>query len=332
MMKFLLVLFCLVIAIFVVGVIFISINNYKMKHLRLEERLDLIYNKYEKIMKSEGMAFLIEDDNNETRWQKETGALRDNHKFLIASVTKLYTTTVILNLVDEGRITLDSKICENLPAEIIEGLHIYKGTDYPRQLTIRQLIAQTSGLPDYYSESPKGSISIDKQFASDPIVSFDKALAITKQLRPRFIPDSKGKAYYSDINFDLLGKIIENVTNMTVAENFEKYIYKPLHLHHTYMFEKDMEFDFPGFWVKGNIYKIPNLLAGWPASGSVISTNTDMMIFLKAFWNGILFNKSHLNEMKVYHYIQFFPMQYGMGHMSDYFTVEAPERNLVPLQ
>ncbi|MDF2821887.1 MAG: hypothetical protein K0R15_2335 [Clostridiales bacterium] len=62
-------------------------------------------------------------------------------------------------------------------------------------------------------------------------------------------------------------------------------------------------------------YKVPNLLSGWPASGSVISTKTDMMIFLKAFWNGTLFDKMHLEEMKVYNYIQFYPIQYGVGHM-----------------
>jgi CubicO group peptidase (beta-lactamase class C family) len=286
-----------------------------MKRLTLEERLELVYRKYEKKMKSEGMAFLIEDDDNEIRWQRETGALRDNHKFATASVTKLYTTTVIMNLVDEGKIKLESKICEYLPEEIIEGLHDYKGIDYSRQLTIRQLIAQTSGLPDYYTEKSNGALPIDQQFALDPFLPFEKALAISKQLSPRFIPDRKGKAYYSDMNFDLLGKIIEYVTGLNVAENFIKYIYEPLHLHETYMFEKNMEFDLPGIWVKGNIYKVPNLLSGWPASGSVISTKTDMMIFLKAFWNGTLFDKMHLEEMKVYNYIQFYPIQYGVGHM-----------------
>jgi hypothetical protein len=76
-----------------------------------------------------------------------------------------------------------------------------------------------------------------------------------------------------------------------------------------------MPFDFPGFWIKGYVYKTPNCLSAWPTSGSVISTKTDMMVFLKAFWGGKLFDKSHYEEMKKYNYIQFFPMQYGLGHM-----------------
>lgn len=283
--------------------------------MKLEERLDRIYNKYEKNMKSEGMAFLIEDEAGDFRWQRETGQLKENHKFATASVTKLYTTTVVFRLIDEGLFTLDSHISDFLPEKMIKGLHIYKGMDYSQQLTIRHLIAQTSGLPDYFSEAPKGSVSIEKSFMCDRYLSFEEALEITKQLKPHFAPGRSRKAFYSDINFDLLGIILESVTGRTLTDNFVKYIYQPLGLKQTYMFEKGMEFDFPGFFIQDKVYQLPKYLAGWPASGSIISTKTDMVIFLKAFWNGKLFDKSHVEEMKVYHFIQIFPMQYGIGHM-----------------
>lgn len=275
-------------------------------------------------MKSGGMAFLIEDETGEFRWQKETGDLSNNHKFLIASVTKLYATTVILNLVEEGMIAFDDKMAEYLPHNVVEGLHIYKGIDYSFQLTIRQLVAQTSGLPDYFTVGAKGEVSVIKQIASDPELSLDECLAITKRMNPRFAPDTKGKAYYSDINFDLLRLIIENVTGMSVEENYIKYIYQPLELMETYLYTKGMPYEFPGFWMKNNIYKIPNLLSEWPTSGSIISTKTEMMIFIKAFWGGKLFDKRHYAEMKQYNYIQFFPIQYGLGHMR-FASYGAPE-------
>lgn len=295
-----------------------------MKQITVEEKLEKVYFKYEKRMKSEGMAFLVEDETGEFSWQRETGNLKNNHKFTIASVTKLYATTVILNLVDEGKIALEDKIAKYLPHKVLEGLHVYKGKEYSFELTLRQLLSQTSGLPDYFSVALKGGASIEEQFDSDPELSFEECLSINKRLKTRFAPDTKGKAYYSDMNFDLLQPIIESITNMTVEENYNKYIYKPLQLKDTYLFTKGMSYDFPGFWMKNKIHKIPNLLSGWPMSGSMISTKMEMIIFLKAFWGGKLFEQSHYDEMKEHNYIQYFPMQYGLGHMR-FAAFGAPE-------
>ena len=295
-----------------------------MKYVKVEKKLDHVFDKYEKKRKSGGMAFLVEDETGEFSWQKEVGDLRDNHKFATASVTKLYATAILLKLVDEGRCSLDDRISKYLPTDVVSGLHIYKGTDYSFALTVRQLIAQTSGLPDYFTVGIKGDVSVLEKMALDLELGLEEYLTITKKLKPRFAPDTKGKAYYSDINFDLIGLIIENITSITVEDNYKKYIFGPLNLINTYMFTKGMEFDFPGFWMKGHSYKIPNLLAGWPTSGSIISTKTEMMIFLKAFWSGRLFDSKHYEEMGKYHYLQFFPMQYGLGHMR-FNSYGAPE-------
>lgn len=301
-----------------------SIKHQQMAKLTLEQRLERVYAQYEGKMKSEGMAFQVEDGKGEFKWQRETGALKGDKSFPVASVTKLYVTAVIMKLVDEGKLSLESKIAQYLPREVVQGLHIYKGKDYSEEITIKQLIAQTSGLPDYYTEGVKGKPPLEQQIGEDPELCFEEVLTLNKQLSPHFEPDKKGKAFYSDMNFDLLGQIIENVTHKTLNESFNEYIYQPLGLKNTYVFEKGMAFDFPSIWIKGQSYKIPNLLASMGASGGIVATKTEMMLFLKAFWQGRVFDKSHLEEMKKYNSIQFFPMQYGVGHMR-YKMPGAPE-------
>ena len=66
-------------------------------------------------------------------------ALRPAAQFRIASVTKTFVATVVLQLVGEGRLKLDEPVAEHLPNLLANG----------GQITVRQLLNHTSGLPDY---------------------------------------------------------------------------------------------------------------------------------------------------------------------------------------
>ena len=54
----------------------------------------------------------------------------------IASVTKLYTATAIMKLYEEGALSLDDPMSKYLPADLITGINVYKGTDYSSEITI----------------------------------------------------------------------------------------------------------------------------------------------------------------------------------------------------
>ena len=296
-------------------VVNILVTNWKMKHMTLTERLDYVFDKYEEKSKSGGMAFLVEDETGFT-WSSESGDLQNDKEYPIASITKLYTTAVIFCMEEEGKLSLDDKIAQYLSAEVIEGIHIYKGKDYSGDITIKQLLSQTSGLPDYYTQDSKNYAALSKTFSTDQGVSFDEILLRTKELKPHFNPGEKDKAYYSDLNFDLLGKIIEQMSGDSLENNYKKYIYDKLGIQSTYLFQPGMEFDFPGVWYQGEIYKVPNILATVGASGGIVSTKTDNMKFIKAFFNGELFSKDYMKVMtEQYRSLQFFPMQYGTGIM-----------------
>ena len=309
------VMLAIIIAGVMIFAIIRGIHNYKMRRMTLEERLDSVYAGFEKDMRSGGMTYQVEKADGTFTWSKETGDLAGDRQYALASITKLYTTTVLLKLADDGKISLNDTIDNYVDDSRVDGIHVYKGVDYSHSITIRHLLSHTSGLPDYYTESSKDYNAIAKDFALDPAFSFDDMLGRTKALTPHFAPGKKGKAYYSDFNFDLLKVIIENITGKTLDENYQEYIYAPLDLKNTYLFTKNMEFDLPGIWIDGRIYVVPNILASSGASGGLVANRTENMIFLKAFMEGKLFDSSHLNEMKEYNYLQFYPMQYGMGIM-----------------
>jgi hypothetical protein len=78
------------------------------------------------------------------------GSADPDSRFYIASITKMFTAAVIMQLSDEGLVDLEHPVAEYLPNLYLEGIHVHDGIDYSPILNIRQLLNHTSGLADYY--------------------------------------------------------------------------------------------------------------------------------------------------------------------------------------
>jgi D-alanyl-D-alanine carboxypeptidase len=172
-------------------------------------------------------------------WIGSAGNLTDQSQYFIASTTKLYITAIILKLRETGKLSLDDKISFYLPSHVMSGLHIYKGVDYSGEITIKHLLSNTSGLPDYFEQKGENGQSLKDEliFGKDQKWGFEDAISISKQMKPNFEPGKKTKAHYSDTNFQLLGKIIETVTGTTISQALSKYVFKPLGLEKTYLYQ-----------------------------------------------------------------------------------------------
>jgi CubicO group peptidase (beta-lactamase class C family) len=106
----------------------------------------------------------IEDSNGKLSYKNSYGGKDINSPFLMASITKLFTTTCILILYEKYKLSLNDKISYYLSKEVVSGLHVYNGKDYSYELTISDLLFQTSGLPNPFEE---GKNSISKKFFSN---------------------------------------------------------------------------------------------------------------------------------------------------------------------
>lgn len=135
----------------------------------------------------------------------------------IASITKTFTATAVLQQVRAGRLSLADR------------LNTYvKGVPNGRRITIRQLLAMRSGVYDYTSDP-----TFNQRFEADPTMAWSPrdALAIIRRHKPDFAPGARTQ--YADSNYVLLGLILEKVTGRSVESLITGGIIRPLGLTET---------------------------------------------------------------------------------------------------
>jgi D-alanyl-D-alanine carboxypeptidase len=246
-------------------------------------------------------------------------AMTPDTPFFIASVTKMFTAAIVMALHEQKQLDLDAPISHYLPDSLWAGIHVYQGTDYSGRIRVGELVAQTSGLADYETgKRPGGKSVIDELKAgADRAIATPEAVAIVRGLSPKFPPGTPGRAHYSNLNYRLLGAIIESVTGRSMAANFEESICVPLGLKHTYLFDhrapaRDRS---PAtIYLKNAPANIPKYLSSNVSDGGLVSTALECMTFLRAFFEGRLFDRKLFGRMTKWNRI-FFPMSYGYGIM-----------------
>lgn len=188
-----------------------------------------------------------------------------------------------------------------------------------QSLRIYQLVNQSSGIADYEADKPRGGKSVldELKAGADRAVSTEQAIEITRSLRPRFAPGTPGKAHYSNTNYRLLGAIIESVTGKSMADNFSDMIFEPLGLVRTYLF--DWQAPRPAevlasIYLKDKPANVPRYLTSNVPDGALVSTVSESLIFLRAFFEGVLFDKALFERMLEWNSL-FFPIRYGYGLM-----------------
>ena len=199
----------------------------------------------------------------------------------IGSVTKTFTVTAVLQLVDKGVVGLDDPIAKYIPD--------VPGGD---KVTVRDLADMRSGLPSY----SKNDAWVENWMAN-PTAPWtpQQLLAAAYAVPPLFAPGTSFD--YSNTNTVLLGLLVEQVTHQSLAQYIQQRILVPEHLTHT-SFPSGAEFPSPH--AQGYTNQTPSgALAtatdwdsswGW-AAGAMISTVQDMGTWAKALATGALLSR-----------------------------------------
>lgn len=138
-------------------------------------------------------------------------------RFDLASLTKVIgTTTAIMKLYEQHRLRLTDKVVDYLPE--FSGPDLLH-TQIKKTITIEDLLTHRSGLQD--------SIAADKMTAC----SLDQRWNCLFKTPLKFYP--KRKTYYSDLNFILLGKIVERITCENLSDYLRDFVFYPLEMYHT---------------------------------------------------------------------------------------------------
>lgn len=277
-----------------------------------EKKLQQVLNNTTDGKKVFGACFALK--KGDSVWMGSAGNLTIDQQYFIASTTKLFTTSLILRLQSENKLNINNTIGQYISPEILNKLHVYKGIDYSQSITIRHLLAHTSGLADYFQNKGSNGKSLEDEIVNgnDQAWNFEQAMERTKNLKAHFVPGTKNKAHYSDANFQLLGRIIESISGKSFAQNCLEHIISPLHLNHTYLYTDASDTTpFPLYYKTGQLH-IPKAMASFGSDGGMVSTSADMLVFIEAFFNGKLFPMEYLSFMQEWNRI-FFPMKSGVG-------------------
>lgn len=284
------------------------VANFNEIQNRLEKILDTITD-HQKVF---GTSFALKQ--GDFTWEGASGNLAPEQPYFIASTTKLFTTALIMQLRAEGRLDLEDGLSQYLHPDLLKGLHVYKNRDYSSEIRIHHLLAHTSGLPDYFQDKGKDGLSLENHIkrGTDRHWTLEEALEMTRKMNAHFPPGSPNKAHYSDTNFQLLGRIIEQITGSSWSEACSLRITQALGLQNTYLYQDPADRRPADLYFRHSSLHIPLAMRSFGSDGGVVSTSSDMLRFIEAFFTGQLFPQAYLEEMQRWNRI-FFPMQSGMG-------------------
>lgn len=254
------------------------------------------------------------------------GNMDEDDYYFIASVTKLYITSILLKLRAEGKLQLDDKIKEYLPEDIMDKLHVMDGIDYSNEITIKHLMSNTSGIPDYFSSQAMGELIQ----GNDRIRTFDEVITYSKQKKPKFKPGQKGKAQYCDTNYRLLGRLIEIITGKSIQTVMQEYIFQELALEHTYVFSDILDKRPKPLNYKYKEIELPLHMSTNTSEGGIVSNAKEQMIFIKSFFSGRFFPKQYFTELEEWR-VLFGPglFFYGVGISRQPLTLLGINKGLI---
>jgi D-alanyl-D-alanine carboxypeptidase len=210
--------------------------------------------------------------------------MRPDDRFRIASITKSFVATVVLQLVGEKRLSLSDPVERFLPGLVPGG----------GAITVRQLLQHTSGLYDYEQDprlfTPYLKGNLNYTWAPKQLV----ALGVMHQ--PLFAPGTSWS--YSNTNYVLLGLIVEALTKHPLAGELTRRILRPLGLHAT-RFGADRNMGSPAAhgYFQGRDVTALNFSFAWGA-GSMVSTAGDVARFYQALLGGRLLRPQQLKQME----------------------------------
>jgi CubicO group peptidase (beta-lactamase class C family) len=221
--------------------------------------------------------------NGETVYNGDFNKFANNSdQYRIGSITKIFTAIVTFQLIEEGKLSLNTKLNTYFPT--IKNSEI---------ITIGSMLNHTSGIynylewEDYYNQKNKNYTRED-------------LLKIIQQGKPDFKPEKD--CAYSNSNYTLLGFIIEDITKKSYAENVKARITNKIGLQNTYCETSETEYS-----KRNNSYLFDG--ENWSkesdthpsftfSAGNVVSTTEDLSKLMHALFNGNLVSKKSLEQME----------------------------------
>jgi len=156
--------------------------------------------------------------------------------FHAASIGKVPTAVLVMQLVDGGTLTLDSRVTDLLPAGTLAGLYVVDGVDRAGEVTVGQLLAHTSGVADYFEGRTTTGPRLLDLVITEPDRFWEPAdLLEFTRTRQRAVAPPGAKFAYSDTGYILLGLLLEHVTGRAFHDLLHERLFRPLGMADSYL-------------------------------------------------------------------------------------------------
>jgi CubicO group peptidase (beta-lactamase class C family) len=221
---------------------------------------------------------------NETTKEK----LTENSIFELASVSKQFTAMAIVLLKKSGKLNYEDKLDKFIPA-----------LDFYENITIRNLLNHTGGLPDYMA-------IMDTVFDKSKIATNKDMISIFAKAKPAILFKPNTKYEYSNTGYALLASIIEKASGVSYKNYLDKAIFKPLQMTNSFVYNRRLaprkvkNYAYGYVYIeKAKKYVLPDdyddtnmviWLDGIVGDGTVNSTTGDLLKWDKALYTDVLIN------------------------------------------
>jgi len=214
-------------------------------------------------------------------------------RYKIASVTKIFTSVLILQLYEQGKIDLDSSVKTYISDYQGEGADV---------ITIRHLLNHTSGLPYIGPKSKEEAIEKGMEEFQMPH-SIDEAI---KKYYSHDLVNKPGDVFnYSNGDYIILGKVIENIYRKSYKEVLSQQILRPLEMSSSgLLFQYDVIENLADSYYtmndsSGLVNDLPVFIQNWYSAGAMYSTTSDLSKFSNALFSGKLLKQETLRLMLI---------------------------------
>ena len=213
-------------------------------------------------------------------------------RYRIASITKLFTSVLVLQLRDEGKVDLNGTIKKYLPDYAGEG---------GDEITIHHLLNHTSGLPQY------DNVSSYQEAFKNGVEPYQKPVSpeeLLKRCCSGKVNEKPGAKFnYNNADYFVLGRVIEKLIGKTYEQALTERILSPLGLKDTGMLHWDAIIDrlAPTYFFRDDtkilINDMPVYYENWYAAAGMYSTVTDLLTFADALYGGRLIKPDSLDKL-----------------------------------
>jgi len=216
--------------------------------------------------------------------------LQPDDPMFAGSIGKTFVAATTLQLVSEGKLSLDEKISRWL-GDRLWFAKLPNGSD----ITLRMLLNHSSGIPNHVDEK---SFFKTTEKEADRDIKYEDLLTF---ILGKPAPFPAGKGYnYSDTNYILIGLVVEKVTGNTLYDEIGKRFIKPLGLTHTFPSNTRNAPIVVGYFENKPAFKSGRFFVNpqWEwAGGGFASTPGDLALWATKLYSGNVLNKEMFDQM-----------------------------------